>query len=710
MTETGTGAGPGARLLEGLNAAQREAVSAPPGPTLVFAGAGSGKTRVLSRRIAWRLLVDGADPGAVLAVTFTNKAAREMRDRVGALGGEEVERVWTSTFHAFGLRLLRRFGEEADLPSGFAVFGSDDALKILKPIAEELLPDEEVKPVLVARQVSQVRAAGVMGRPLATAADSEYWNRRMLHIDRVAARYVEALRKQGGVDFDDLILLGCRLLDEPGRAREFVERRVRHLLVDEYQDTSPLQHHLIRLLAPHRDVFVVGDDDQAIYSFRGADHRNILHFREDFPGTRTFRLEDNYRSTGAILDAANASIRRNSGREPKTLRAVGAAGTPVRFRRFRDAEDEANAVAEAIRGLQAARGVCAVLYRTRAESRPFEQALTARRIPHRVVGGLRFYERAEVRDALAYVRLAVRPEDDAAFRRALGARSRGVGRTSLRQIEAVAGAEEVSLGNAARGLLDRNRVGGRIAAGLRGFLDEIGAVGAAAANGPAAAVAAAVEETGLRARYELQGETDRVEDLESLRNAAREFERQNAGAGVAEFLDQVALLSAEDLLPDAGADAVPPVVLLTVHAAKGLEFDSVFLCGLWEGRFPHYFSRRRETALEEERRLFYVGMTRARKSLTLTAAPSGWTDEGQVSRFVAEIPPNLFEGGPRGAAASAGGNQEFRQGDRVKHRRFGHGRVESVDPDGKRLSVLFRYHGRKRLVVAFAGLTRVTAR
>ena len=484
---------PGAKVLEGLNPAQREAVSAPAGPTLVFAGAGSGKTRVLTRRIAWRVLADGVDPGAVLAVTFTNKAAREMSDRVGQFGGEEFERVWTSTFHAFGLRLLRRFGsegelrrfdEEAALPSGFAVLGSDESQRMLRRIGEEILNDADLKPAQVARQVSQVRVAAALGQPIVAPTDSPSWKARMAGMLQVARRYAEELTRQGAADFDDLILLSCQLLERPGPAREFVERRVRHLLVDEYQDTSPVQHRLIRLLAPHADVFVVGDDDQAIYSFRGADHRNIRRFSEDFPGARTFWLEDNYRSSARILDAANALIRENATRVQKTLRATGSGGAPVQFFRYGGEAAEARGVAGHLLEKKAGRGSCAVLYRTRAQSRAFEEAFAARRLPHLVVGGLRFYERKEVQDAIAQVRLAVRPDDDAAFRRSLGARPRGVGSTSRGQVEAVAETEGRSLRDAARALLDRGRFSPRIAAGLEGFLEEIGAVPAAWARLP----------------------------------------------------------------------------------------------------------------------------------------------------------------------------------------------------------------------------------
>ena len=702
MTEAGGGA---AAVLEGLNEQQRTAVSAPAGPTLVFAGAGSGKTRVLTRRIAWRVLADGAAPEGTLAVTFTNKAAREMSDRIEQFGGGEWGRVWTSTFHALGLRLLRMFGEEVGLEKGFAVFGADEANKVVEEAAAGLFLDEDLKTATIARLVSRIRTAEALGEPLSSPGDSDRYRRRMGLLRRVAAGYREELRRQNAVDFDDLILLAGQLLEADGPAREFVGRRARHLLVDEYQDTSPLQHRLIRRLAPGGDVFVVGDDDQAIYSFRGADHRNIHAFRDDFPGARVFRLEDNYRSTSSILDAANALIRRNSEREGKTLRPVGETGALVSLRVEPTEADEAGAVAREIGRLGDGRGSCAVLYRTRAQSRAFEAAFAARRIPHAVVGGLRFFERREVLDALAGVRLAVRRNDDAAFRRAVRAVSRGVGSKSHDRIEAAAIGRGIPLREAAGAVLEEGVFVARIADGLRRFLSGVEAVERAASDGPAAVVEAAIEEIGLAARY--RGDTDREEHLESLRESAREFERRNPDAGVAEFLDQVSLLAAEDFVPD-DAGGAGPVMLMTLHAAKGLEFDTVFLCGLWEGLLPHRFSIKNRESLEEERRLFYVGMTRARKSLTLTASPAGFAASGGISRFVSEIPDEMLSGSARARVRAAtprtADNRPFRPGDAVHHHRFGRGRVESADTDGKCVTVLFRTAGRKRLVLEYARL------
>ena len=694
MTEAGGGA---PAVLEGLNEQQRTAVSAPAGPTLVFAGAGSGKTRVLTRRIAWRVLADGAAPEGTLAVTFTNKAAREMSDRIEQFGDGEWDRVWTSTFHALGLRLLRMFGEEVGLEKGFAVFGADEAKTLAVRVAKELIRDDDLKPAAVVRGVSRARAAEALGEPLSSASDSVGYRQWMGSLREVAAQYEDELRGQNAVDFDDLILLAGRLLAADGPAREYIARRVRHLLVDEYQDTSALQHRLIRRLAPHGDVFVVGDDDQAIYSFRGADHRNIHAFRRDFPGARVFRLEDNYRSTGSILDAANALIRRNSGRESKTLRPVGEAGAPVSLLVESSEAREAAAVAQAILALGAKRGSCAVLFRTQAQSRAFEQALMARGIKP-VVVGTRLFERKEVLDAVAVVRIAVRPSDDAAFRRAVGAVPRGVGKTTLGQIAEAAAEREVSMREASGALLEEGTFARRIAEGLSGFLSATEAVERAAARGPKAAVKAAREETGLDDYYRSDEER---KSLKFLLDHARDF------AGVAEFLDQVSLMSAEDSAPKETPGG-GPVMLMTIHAAKGLEFDTVFLCGLWEGLLPHQFSLKNRESLQEERRLFYVGMTRARKSLTLSAAPSGFAAWRGISRFVAEIPKEMLSGAARAKVRAAttrtADNRPFRPGDAVHHPHFGRGRVESADADGGRVTVLFRTAGRKRLVLEYARL------
>ena len=701
-------------MLDGLNDSQKKAVSGPAGPTLVLAGAGSGKTRVITHRIGWRMLVDGAPADSILAVTFTNKAAREMRKRVETLSAaarDPGDTPWVSTFHAFGLNLLRRFGRDIGLPAAFPVFGADESRGLFRQIAKELgIEDERLPLGRLVQQVSRLRNAEAAGAAFLGPRDQRLSDR----VREAAALYRQKISELKGVDFDDLLIRSLELLAASEAARSFVTRRVRHLLIDEYQDTSPTQHRLVLLLAPHRDVFAVGDDDQAIYSFRGADFRNILRFREDFPGARVHHLEENYRSTAAIVDAANALIRKNRSREGKKLRPLGEPGEPVAFRSFPSDTLEAQQIAVQIAGQGTGRGSVAVLLRTRAQTRPFEEAFTAHRIPHVIVGGLRFYERREVLDALACIRVAANPDDDSAFRRAIEAIPRGVGPTSVRRIQERAADDKTPLLRAAGRMVDEGEFRGRILNGLRAFLKGIQAVGRATPEGPEAAVQSAIEDTGLGA-FLRENDRERFENLVSLRGAAREFARTNPDEVVDAFLDQVSLLSAEDLMPEeTGERGAPPVAVMTVHAAKGLEFDAVFLAGLWEGLFPHAFSLDSCAQLEEERRLFYVGMTRARKRLHLSSAPGGapyLRSRGRVSRFLREIPERLLAAAGRDARAIPPGSPPvtgpFRKGEKVRHSKFGIGRVERVDPDGKRLSVLFKYHGRRRLVLEYARLERV---
>ena len=589
------------------------------------------------------------------------------------------------------------------------MFGADESRGLFRQVARELgIEDDRLPLGRLIQQVSRLRNAEAAGAAYRGPRDPRLGQR----ILEAASLYRQKISELKGVDFDDLLIRSLELLDASEAARSFVTRRVRHLLIDEYQDTSPTQHRLVLRLAPHRDVFAVGDDDQAIYSFRGADFRNILRFREDFPGAEVYRLEENYRSTAAIVEAANAVIRKNRRREGKILRPLGERGEQVAFRSYPSDALEAQAIAVRIAGQ--GRGSTAVLLRTRAQTRPFEEAFAAHRIPHVIVGGLRFYERKEVLDALACIRVAANSEDDSAFERALAAIPRGVGRLSVGRIKERAATDGNPLLSAAGLMIEDGSFRGRTLAGLRAFLEGIQAVRRAAPEGPEAAVRSAIDDTGLGAFLE-ENDRERVENLVSLRGAAREFERTNPDGGVDTFLDQVSLLSAEDLLPeDPRERSVPPVAVMTVHAAKGLEFDAVFLAGLWEGLFPHSFSLESSSQLEEERRLFYVGMTRARKRLQLSSAPGGapyLRSRGGPSRFLREVPRDLLEASKADTrvipAAAIPATGRFRRGEKVRHPKFGVGRVETVDPDGKRLSVLFKYHGRRRLVLEYARLERV---
>ena len=698
-----------------LNPEQREAVEHFEGPSLVLAGAGSGKTRVLTARVCHLIHEHGIPPDRIMAVTFTNKAAGEMRDRVVSMLGTEPRGIWMGTFHAIGVRLLRRHAPEVGWTRGFTIRDAEQSLREVKKAQKSVdVSPLRWSPKAIRERISEAKNQ-LVGAERFAEAHGDGADLLMRRVALVYPAYQEALRTQDALDFDDLLVLPVRLMERNRRLLERYRRRFAFILVDEYQDTNRAQFRLLELLASgHGNLMVVGDDDQSIYGWRGADIRNILDFEHSFPNARVVRLEQNYRSTSVILDAANAVIRRNRRRDGKTLRPLGEQGERARFRSFASETAEAQAIAIEIAAAGEGRGSTAVLLRTRAQTRAFEEAFAAHRIPHVIVGGLRFYERREVLDALACLRVAANPGDDSAFRRALAAIPRGVGPKSLRRIEEQGAEDETSLLAAAEQVVADRGLPARALNGLHAFLEGIAAVRRAIPGGPEKVVRSAIADTGLGPFFQ-ENDRERFENLVSLQNAAREFERSNPDGTVDAFLDQVSLLSAEDLMPEEGADpGVPPVMVMTVHAAKGLEFDSVFLAGLWEGLFPHAFSLESDVQLEEERRLFYVGMTRARKRLQLSAAPGGapyLRSRGGVSRFLGEIPRDLLDAArgearaiPLGTVPAAG---PFRNGDTVRHRKFGVGRVETVDPDGKRLSVLFRYYGRRRLVVEFARLERV---
>jgi DNA helicase-2/ATP-dependent DNA helicase PcrA len=697
-------------VLEGLNERQREAVTAPDGPTLVLAGAGSGKTRVIAHRIAYLLTHRSLPPASILAVTFTNKAADEMRRRVEELLGARADELWVHTFHALCLRLLRRFGEDVGLRAGFVVYGEEDRRSLLRRICRDLeLAEREFPLSRVASALSRYRESAVGG-----SADAFGPLARVM--PALAERYVKELRSAGAVDFDDLLLLGLELLTRSERARAFAERRFEAVLVDEYQDTNRVQYRLLRLLAPKGNLFVVGDEDQAIYNFRGADLRNILDFERDFPLARVVKLEVNYRSTGAILRAAGGVIRHNRDRKGKNLVASGSEGERARLREHEDEHEEAAAIAVAVQEMQRERPspTAAVLLRAHSQSRVLEEELVLKNVPHRVVGGLRFYARREIQDALAYVRLAVRPDDDASFLRVVNVPPRGLGDATVASLSARARELGVSLFEASVRLLDDDALGGRARQGLSRFVSLVTTLSTrAAVLSPSSLLRLVLEESDLLRGYgpseaASPSSRDRAENLDQLVAAAAEHEERHE-ASISGFLDSVSLLG--------DADAVSgdsPCLIMTVHAAKGLEFDVVFLPGLEEGLFPHVRSSGDRRALEEERRLFYVGLTRARKKLFLSCARtrrSSYQGGGRSpSRFLSEIPADAItssgalSGGPaRGQESSSRG---LRPGARVRHGTFGEGRVVDASGSGRdrKVTVIFARAGRKRLMAQFANL------
>ncbi len=648
-------------FLDELNPPQREAVRHFEGPLLVLAGAGSGKTRVITYRIAYLIQGRGVPARSILAVTFTNKAAEEMRERVGALlaARGEIELPLVSTFHSFCVRLLRREGASlAELRPGFTpdfvIYDEDEQLATVKAAYRQVGLDEKFLPYRTAlARISRAKTQGVTPAEMHQQATDP--NTARLAV--IYEEYESRLRRANALDFDDLLLEAVRLLRHDERLRRASNDRYRFLLVDEYQDTNRIQYELMRLLTEsHRNVCVVGDEDQAIYSWRGADIRNILEFERDFPEAVIIRLEENYRSTKNILEAAGAVVAHNRKRKGKTLWTRAPAGEKLCLYEAADAENEALFIADAIHGLLQAgpEDRIAVLYRTNAQSRQLEEALRRYGIQYAVVGGLSFYQRAEVKDILAYLKLILNPQDDVSLLRIINRPARGIGRTTVEQILAHARERGLPAWEAIGSLLDAGSLPARSQAALGAFRSLLeGLIEAARAEPVDKLIQRIVEETGyaraLEAAETPEAES-RLENLNELVNAAADAAAR--GESVREFLDHTALVSDADQV-----DLQAPVSLLTMHNAKGLEWPVVFLAGLEEGLFPHARSLESADAMEEERRLCYVAMTRARKRLYLTWARErrrfggGMNEACRPSRFLREIPPEYtVRLGPGGAA------------------------------------------------------------
>ena len=722
-------------LLDELNPAQREVVSAPPGHYLVLAGAGSGKTRVLTHRIGWLNEVVGVPPHGILAVTFTNKAAAEMRGRVESLLSGGTRGMWVGTFHGLAHRLLRLHWREADLPEGFQVLDSDDQLRLVKRIATALELDEgRFPPRQIAWWINAQKDEG--RRPGAIqAASGDFYTRTLL---RAYEEYELRCQRAGLVDFAEILLRAHELwLKQPALLAHY-QQRFRQILVDEFQDTNAIQYAFIRVLAGDTaQVFVVGDDDQAIYGWRGAKVENVQRFLRDYPGATTFKLEQNYRSTGTILAAANAVIAHNPERLGKNLWTSGAEGEPIDLYCAYNEVDEARFVVERIRAHLDEGGVagdCALLYRSNAQSRAFEEQLGQAGLPYRVYGGQRFFERMEIKDALAYLRMVAHRDDDAAFERAVNTPPRGIGERTLDEVRRRARADGVSLWNAACAIsADTSALAGRARNAQRGFADLVESLSAQLPELPLhEQFDHVLERSGLRTHYanESRGQLDsRVDNLDELVSVASRFERRPEAedeappmSDLVAFLSYAALEAGENQA-EAGEDGVQ---LMTLHSAKGLEFPQVFLVGLEEGLFPSQRSLEENGRLEEERRLAYVGLTRARLRLTLSYAEQrrlhGMEMMGTPSRFLREIPSALLrEVRPRAgfsrpawspAPGAGSGWQEapaagLRLGQRVAHASFGEGIV--VDSEGSgthaRVQVNFESAGAKWLVLAYANLS-----
>ena len=816
-----------ASLVEGLNPPQREAVEHRGSPLLIVAGAGSGKTRVLTRRIAHLLASGEAMPGEILAITFTNKAAAEMRERVAELVGPAARSMWVSTFHSACVRILRRDAAAAGLKSSFTIYDSADSLRLITTIAKDLeLDTKKNAPRAIASRISSLKNDLIDPIDFADQAESAK-NPFEKTLSRIYTNYTERLRQANAVDFDDLIGLTVQLLRENPAIREGYRRRFRHVMVDEYQDTNPAQYALVRELVgedPSADLTVVGDSDQSIYAFRGATIRNIVEFEQDFPSARTIVLEQNYRSTQSILTAANAVIEENQGRRKKNLWTDQGAGDKITLYVADDEASEARYIGRQIDALVddgRTAGDIAIFYRANAQSRALEDQLIRIGLPYKVVGGTRFYERREIKDAIAYLQVLANPADEINLRRILNVPKRGIGDRAEAAIAMLAERERISFGEALRRAEEAPGIATRSLNAVRSFvvmLEELQEL-AQRGDGPAEVLEAILQKSGYYA--ELQGSDDpqdesRLENLAELISVASEFEAQMeaADAAASEFEDEESdapapssaaptsddeeVASAEAVLVDADgtdapegslidrflekvslvadADQIPGaedqfVTLMTLHTAKGLEFPVVFLTGLEDGTFPHQRTFGDPEQLEEERRLAYVGITRAREKLYLTRAQMratwGAPQFMPASRFLDEVPEQVLDvaragstlvgggygggygsggygsgrsggyagtsGSSRGPAYSGGpggGRKDVNRpsfgsgrtptdvakmpqlvvGDRVTHDTFGMGTVTEVAGQGEKTQVEVQFrapHGKKRLLLRYAPITKL---
>jgi DNA helicase-2/ATP-dependent DNA helicase PcrA len=698
-------------LLESLNPTQLDAVKHTEGPLLILAGAGSGKTRVLTHRIAYILDRGLAAPEEVLAITFTNKAAGEMKDRVALLVGPDSRKMWVSTFHAFCARILRVHAEKLGYKREFTIYDAADQVRLVRRCIVELGKDpKRFNPRSFAAQISA--AKNVLMTPEDYLRSTEGYIAE--NVAEVYDLYQTRLYENNAMDFDDLIMQTVGLLEVFADVRERYQTRFKYIHVDEYQDTNHAQYRLVNILAAaHRNLCVVGDDDQSVYSWRGADIRNILDFERDYPEAKVVKLEQNYRSTQTILDAANAVVANNASRKPKELWTAGPEGERIRVFTAVDEYAEARFVVSEIERLIEAgaspRDV-AVFYRTNAQSRALEDVLVREGVPYQVVGGVRFYERAEIKDAMAYLSVISNPDDASALERIINVPKRGLGSTSVARLQDHARRNGLTLYEALSEA-DAADLTGTAKRSCRAVVDLFeGWRVAARERSPAELVGAVLDESGYRAELEAENTVEaesRLENLEELINAAKEYERFEPDPTLEGFLQEQALYSEQDALNTEGGQ----VALMTLHNAKGLEFDHVFVVGMEEGTFPHARSLD-EQNLEEERRLCYVGITRARRTLTLSYAKvrSNWGEREyqMASRFLSEIPAALkagtVPGGPQGGWGAAlprrgeferVGTPAFRAGERVRHAKFGVGEVVEAT-DGK---VVVRFGAHERVFV-----------
>ena len=757
-------------IYDTLNEPQREAVLHADGPLLILAGAGSGKTRVLTHRIAYLIEELGVNPWNILAITFTNKAAGEMRQRVDNLVGFGSESIWVSTFHSMCVRILRRFIDRLGYDSRFTIYDTDDQKTLMKAVCKKVdIDTKQFKERMLLSVISSAKNEMILPEEFELNAGGDF---AQLKIAKVYREYEAQLKANNALDFDDLLVKTVQLLQTQPDVRENYQERFRYIMVDEYQDTNTVQFKLVSLLAgKYRNLCVVGDDDQSIYKFRGANIRNILDFEKEYPDAKVIKLEQNYRSTGNILNAANGVIRNNKGRKNKTLWTANGEGEKISLRQFDTAYDEAEFIAEDIKK-EVRDGVSyndnAVLYRTNAQSRLLEEKFIAMNIPYKIVGGINFYARREIKDILAYLKTVDNGQDDLSVRRIINVPKRGIGLTTINRIQEAADERGISFYEA---LLAPEMIPGvgRSASKLDSFAALIEYFkGQAEKESLTDLLNEILDMTGYAQNLEADDEIDaesRLQNIEELLNKAAAYEEdcedQDEKATLSGFLEEVALVADIDSLEE----DQDYVVLMTLHSAKGLEFPHVYLAGMEDGLFPSYMTITGDDPeeLEEERRLCYVGITRAEQKLTLTCARKrmvrGETQYNRISRFVSEIPPELLDTGsrkrtyfteddgtdsnsagnslfPDGRSAAAGSSRSksyaskkpfsaltkgsqltaqksdslaYGVGDRVRHVKFGEGTVLDIKEGGRdfEVTVEFDTAGVRKMFAMFAKLAKI---
>lgn len=748
-------------LLSGLNKEQKEAVIHGDGPLLLLAGAGSGKTRVLTHRIAYLIHERGVSPYNILAITFTNKAAREMRERVDKLVGSDAESIWVGTFHATCMRILRRDIDKIGYDRSFVIYDTQDQQTVLKDCIKELRLNDKNFPVKsLQEQIGKAKDEMIDEKSFEAIWTADF---RMSKIAAVYTLYQKKLRQNNAVDFDDIINLTIKLLNEHEEVLDYYQRKFRYIFVDEYQDTNTAQYALVSLLAKgYGNLCVVGDDDQSIYGWRGANIRNILDFEKEFRNCTVIKLEQNYRSTKMILEAANSVIKNNAGRKSKKLWTQNDEGDLIRYYKAGNEHDEGYFVASTIKKLHEEGknyNDIAVLYRLNAQSRVLEDMLMKEGIPYKILGGLRFYDRKEIKDVIAYLRLILNPSDSVSFKRIVNVPKRGIGDATVSRAEEIANDRNVSIFSICASATEIPELG-RAAAKLDSFTTMIARLRALKdAVKVSELISEVISDSGILAELEAEDSVEaqtRIENIKELISVAIDFEKNDEGGGLEAFLENVSLVADVDGL-DENADRV---VLMTLHSAKGLEFPVVFLPGLEEGVFPGYRSIGSETEIEEERRICYVGITRAREQLYISSAYSrtlfGNTTFNRESRFLREIPEDLIYNPDKKKKLSSENNTSvggfapkkqslmdnssekpgvlgikgvqrgfgsafstqpsksaptgsFKAGDRVKHKKFGVGTITKVEAEGAdlKLDIMFETSGLKRLMASFANLDRL---